>query len=148
MNLILSAALGLVLFSAFTQPYLLAKMDNPESVARVRAEIDQYRTFMFVATQYMSTYTSGAATIPWTTLQTLPEAPSGMKNLSMPTNWRVVIASTGIWVACTPMTDRALAVVQQIATESSLSLNLTTVSGSTMAVVGDTTDTSKASLCG
>jgi hypothetical protein len=123
-------------------------MDNPEAVARVRAEVDQYRVFMFVAAQYMASYTGGAATLPWPTLRDFPSAPSGIRTKGMPANWRVVVDSAGTWVACTPMSERALPAIQQLAAASSAAATLVSVGSEAMAFLGNAGDSGNASLCG
>jgi hypothetical protein len=147
MHLFLCTVISVLLFFAVTQPDRFAKMDNPEAVSWVRVEVDQYRVFMFVATQYMASYTGGAGTLPWTTLRLFPSAPSGIRNKGMPANWRVVVDSSGTWVACTPMSERALPAVQQLAAISTTAATLISVGSETMAFLGNASDSGNASLC-
>lgn len=147
MYLFLCTVISLLLFFAVSQPDRFAKADNPEAIARVRVEVDQYRVFMFVATQYMASYTGGAATLPWTTLRAFPSAPSGTRHNGMPANWRIVVDSAGTWVACTPMSERALPVVQQLAAASATAATLISVGSKTMAYLGEAGESGNASVC-
>jgi hypothetical protein len=139
--------LGLMMVAASLTVPFQRSMDAPVAVAQAQSQVDQYRMFVFVAALYMKSYSGGAGTLTWTTLRTAPGAPSGAVNSMMPSNWKVVVASDLSWVACTPMDERAIGAVAQLATKNSASVIPTQVGQQSYMVIGSSTDTSKASQC-
>jgi hypothetical protein len=147
MQLLYLIALATAMAASLTTLAYQQKYDRPAEVTQAVAQVNQYRMFMYVAAQYMKGYAGGAATIPWSSLKTVATAPSGAVNAGMPVNWKVVAASDNSWVACTPMDERALGMVQQLAVQGGLSLNSTQITGANYTVVGAATDIGKAASC-
>lgn len=147
MQLIFYAAIGLILLSAVMTETVQRAFDTPKAVVSASAQVDQYRLFMYVASQYMRSYTAGAGTITWSTLKTVATAPSGAKNMNMPANWKVVAGSDNTWVACTELEPRAIGAIQQLAVQGGQTLNNTQIGGTSFVVIGSATDTGKAAQC-
>ena len=116
-------------------------------MAAAGAQVDQYRLFLFVASQYMRTYSAGAATIHWDTLKTASGIPSGAQNALMPTSWRVVAAADNSWVACTELEPRAIGALEQLAVRGGTALQRTQVGSTHYAVLGGVSDVTKAGQC-
>lgn len=139
--------LSLLMLLAATTQNTQQAIDAPAAVVQARAQVDQYRLFMFVANLYMQGYSGGAATITWSTLKTAPGAPSGAVNGNVPATWKVVAAADNSWVACTDLDVRTVSVVQQMAVAGGQGLQQATVNGNDYRVVGSAADSGKASLC-
>lgn len=138
---------ALAMFSAITTSLTHAKKDAPVAVSAARAQIDQYRLFMYVANEYMRNYSGGAQTITWQTLKTLPWIPSGARQGGMPASWKVVAAADNTWVACTELDERTVGVLEQLANRSGQGFNQATLTGQSYIVVGQAEDIGKASQC-
>jgi hypothetical protein len=147
MQILFYVALGLVLFAAATTTALQRQFDTPKAVVAASAQVDQYRLFMFIASQYMRNYSAGAGTITWDTMKTIAGAPSGAKSVGMPATWKVVAAADNSWVACTELDERAIGAIQQLAVRGGQSLNKTLLNGNSFIVVGGLADTVKAIQC-
>lgn len=147
MQLLLYVALGMMMVAALLTVTVQQKMDAPANVVTAETQVSQYRMFMYVAAQYMSTYTGGAATLTWSTLKTAATTPSGAVNTNMPANWKVVAAADNSWVACTELDDLSLNVLQQLAAPHGATLNKTKISARNYVVVGAATDIGKAAQC-
>lgn len=147
MQILLYVALGLILFAAATTTAVQRQFDTPKAVVNASAQVDQYRLFMFVASQYMQTYSAGAGTVTWNTLKTVVTAPSGAKSIGMPATWKVVAAADNSWVACTDLDERAIGAIQQLAVRGGQSLNQTQLTGTSFIVVGSAADIAKAAQC-
>lgn len=119
----------------------------PAAVAEASAQVDQYRVFMYAAAQYMQGYTAGSATYTWDTIKMAAAVPPASRNVGMPLNWKVVVASDNSWVACTPMDERAAGIAQQLAVQGGKDLIGTTVNGAEYLVLGSASDASKAGQC-
>lgn len=144
MQLLYIAALGTMMFLAATTTAVQNATTAPVAVAQARANLDQYRMFMFVAGLYMASYSSGAATITWDTLKTAPGAPRGA---AMPATWKVVVAADNSWVACTELDPRTIGAIGQFIPNSTVGLISTQVAGKGYVVVGGPSDVGKAAQC-
>ena len=147
MPIILFIAIAAIMFNAMTLSARNQEMDAPKVVAEAAAEVNEYRMFMFLASQYMSTYSGSAGIVTWQSLITVPIAPSGVKNVSVPPTWRLVVSEDRSWVACTPMSERATGIVEQLAVAGGQTLNAITTADTNYIVVGSTADISKSALC-
>ena len=147
MQLIIYGVMGLILFLAMTTVSTQQQLDAPPAVASARVQVDQYRTFMFMASEYMKTYSGGPGTVTWTTLKTLAYAPSGAQNISMPADWKIVVDANNSWVACTPMDERAIGMIQQFTESHGMALNPTQIGNKSYVVIDTAGNTSRASQC-
>jgi hypothetical protein len=147
MQILLYLALGLILFAAATTTATQHLFETPKAVVSASAQVDQYRLFMYAASQYMQTYSAGAGTITWDTMKTVGTTPSGAKSTGMPAAWKVVAAADNSWVACTELDERAVGAIQQLAVRGGQALNNTLVNGNSFIVVGSAADTAKAIQC-
>lgn len=147
MQLLVIFVVSLLLFLAGTTRNAQLAVDAPQAALDARAQIDKYRTFMYVANLYMQGYSGGAATLTWSTLKTASGAPSGAVNAGMPASWKVVASADNSWVACTDVDERALGAVQQMAVAGGVNVFPGDVSGKNYFVVGTAADSGKASLC-
>ena len=147
MQTLFYAALAFVVFAAVATPARIHDSDQPVAVANAMVQVNQYRMFMYVADQYMKTYSGGPGTLTWATLASVASAPSGALNVNMPAGWKVVVASDKSWVACTQIDERAIGAIQQLAVQAGKSLSQTQVATNSYVVVGATTDVTKASQC-
>lgn len=138
---------GLIIVASLLTVSVQRAFDAPTSMIPVQAQVDQYRMFMYVADVYMSTYTGGAGTVTWVMMKDATGAPSGAKLASMPATWKVVVAADNTWVACTPMDERAMGVIQQLAAPAGKLLNQTQIASQNYVVIGDAADVGKASQC-
>lgn len=139
--------IAVAVFTSLTTKQRQAATDAPAAVASAASQVNQYRMFMYVAAQYMQTYSGGAATLKWAQLVTVATAPSGARNIVMPGNWKVIVAADNSWLACTQMDEAAVGMIQQFATAGSVSLTPTTISNSNYIVVGSQADVAKAKQC-
>lgn len=132
MQLLLIVAVAMLMAFSITTKFAHDKIDRPAAAKQALVEVNRFRTFMFVANQYMNTVTvapSAITTIPWSTMASSSVTPPGMRSMSMPATWRVVQATDKSWVACTEMDERSVSAVGQLVAATS------TVNGSGTVVV-------------
>jgi hypothetical protein len=146
-QVIIYGVIGLILFLALTTISTQQQIDASPAVAAARVQVDQYRMFMFMANEYMKTYSGGAGTVTWSALKTLPYAPSGTQNIAMPPDWKIMVDASNSWVACTPMDERAIGMIQQFTENRGVALNVTQIGNNSYIVVDTAGNTSKASQC-
>jgi hypothetical protein len=147
MQMFIYVVAGLMIVASLLTVANQRTSDAPPAVVEAQAQVDRYRLFMYVAAQYMTTYSAGAATLTWSTLKTAPNIPSGAAGMQMPANWKVVVAADNSWVACTTLDERALGIVQQLATAHGAGLNPTQIASQQYVVVGTAADVSQAGQC-
>lgn len=114
MYLILYAALGMILFTASTTLSTQRHVDAATNDAV--SQVGQYRLFMYTADQYLAANPSATGTLAWSTLKTVPSAPSGVASAVMPATWKVVVPAGGKWVACTTIDSRGVKLLLKTAT--------------------------------
>ena len=122
MQVILLAAIGLTMILSVLTIASGNKADRPQASKDSLVQVNKYRTFMYVADQYMKTITVPPATnttITWSTMSASSVAPPAMASTTMPLNWRVVHATDGSWVACTELDERPISAVGQLVAGSS-----------------------------
>ncbi len=147
MQLTFFLALIVLMVTAMSSTERLRASETPDTVIGASAQVDQYRVFMYAASQYMQGYSAGSATLTWDSIKTANGVPPGARNVDMPLNWKVVVASDNTWVACTPMDERAAGIAQQLAIQNGASMVTTSLNGNSYLVVGSASDTSKAGQC-
>ncbi|MCU6502302.1 hypothetical protein LPN04_31355 [Rugamonas sp. A1-17] len=147
MKFVFLVAVVAAMFVSMTASYRSGAAANPQRVSNAARQVDQYRIFMFVASQYMATYSGGAGTLYWKDIRNAPGAPSGGANSGMRTDWRIVVSADSTWVACTQMDERAAGILQQLTAPAGLKLNPTKIQNTDYIVVGAATDIPKSALC-
>lgn len=147
MQIFIISLFSMMIVNAMLSTSLQQQIDSPKEVTDAIVQVDQYRMFSYVASQYMKSYSGGAGTVTWSAMASASGMPSGAKGATMPANWKVVVASDGTWVTCTQLTEQSLAILDQLAVGSGADLRQTTVGGTNFLVVGATSDVSKASQC-
>lgn len=123
MYIFLIGAISFLVFLSATAAFDSSiKVDHtPEHQATV-LEIDKYRTFLFVADQYMKSSPAAVSTptaVSWDTLKAHPFTAPGAKTLAMPNNWKIVRNPDNSWVACTELSERSISAVWQLAPSTS-----------------------------
>ena len=122
MQVILFAAIGITMILSVLTIAAGNKADRPQESKDSLVQVNKFRTFMYVADQYMKTIIVPPATnttITWATMSTSSVAPPAMASTTMPLNWRVVHATDGSWVACTELDERPISAVGQLVAGSS-----------------------------
>jgi len=145
MKFIFLLAIVLAMFTSVTATYRWGNSDNPAPVASAVDQVNQYRTFMYVANQFMKTYSGGPKSLYWSDIRNAPGAPSGSG--AMPSSWKIVVAADSTWVACTQMDERAAGMLQQVSAPQGLKLNPTKIQNTDYIVIGQATDIPKSSQC-
>jgi hypothetical protein len=123
MQFLYLAAITFAIFLSYTGAMVSGNIDRPQAVISAKKQVDQYRVFMYAATQYMLTQSNPASvrTVQWSTIRDADSTPPGSKSLSMPLGWRVIQSTNGTWVACTELDERAIAAVGQMVAAQPLS---------------------------
>lgn len=147
MKFMVLLALVVAMVTSITAASRWGKSDNPATVASAAQQVSQYRTFMYVANQFMSTYSGGAKTLYWSDIRNTPGAPSGTANGGMPTSWKIVVAADSTWVACTQMDERAAGMLQQMSAPRGLTLNPTKSQNTDYIVIGKPSDIPLSAQC-
>lgn len=147
MQLTFFLALIVLMVTAMSGTAKLSASETPDAVVRASAQVDQYRVFMYAASQYMQGYSAGSATLTWDSIKMANGVPPGARNVGMPLNWTVVASSDNTWVACTSMDERAAGIAQQLAIQNGVSMVTASLSGNSYLVVGNASDASKAGQC-
>jgi hypothetical protein len=147
MKFIFLLLLILGMATSVTATYRWRVSDNPAPVASAVDQVNQYRTFMYVANQFMKTYSGGPASLYWSDIRNSAGAPSGTVAGGMPTSWKIVVAADTTWVACTQMDERAAGMLQQMSAPSGLTLNPTKIQSTEYIVIGQATDIPKSAQC-
>lgn len=135
------------MFASVTATYKWGVADNPAKVASAADQVSQYRTFMYVASQYMATYSGGPRTLYWSDIRSSPGAPSGSSSGGMPANWKIVVAADATWVACTEMDARTIGILQQVSASRGLELKPTSIQNKDYIVIGNESDIPKSGQC-
>ena len=145
----------LVLLNATTLSDARSKIDYTAEHQATVLEIDKYRSFLFVADQFMKNSPAAVSvptTVSWDALKAHPFTAPGARALAMPHNWKIVRNPDNTWVACTELSERSISAVWQLAppTSGAAMTPVSAIAGQRpkYVVIGeDATATTNAALC-
>ena len=125
--------------------YEQSSIDLPVASQVAQSQLNQYQVFLYVSAQYMSTYRGGSGKIYWSTLKTVPGAPSGA--VTMPGNWYVYTSGNGTWYACTQMLEQAAGALGQFTAPAGIHPVPTTINGNEYLVIDSPSNVAETSQC-
>jgi len=91
--------------------------ETPAAKVEASAQISNLRMFAYAAQLYLTNNPSYTGTLYWADIKTQTTLGSGHQNASIPSNWKVVVASSSDYVLCTEMTPSAGGAIGQFMPE-------------------------------
>jgi hypothetical protein len=121
MPVMLMWVLALLSLTVLIEPVLQDEELHPAGVALASQEVDQYKTFLYVASLFMQTH-PGVGTFHWQDMRAQTPVPMALLVAPYPPSWVVVVQDGGAWSTCTPMSGESIGMVLQWATPAGLAV--------------------------
>ena len=122
MPVMLMWVLALLSLTVLIEPVLQDDELHPARVALASHEVDQYKTFLYVASLFMQTHPS-AGTFHWQEMRAHTPLPIALLATPYPPSWVVVVQDGGAWSTCTPMSGESIGMLLQWATPAGLTVS-------------------------
>ena len=123
MPMMLWWVLALWSLSMLTEPIDQEAVNRPSAVALASAEVDQWKTFLYIAQAFMqSSPTPLAGSFHWEDLRAQVMLPAALLNRPYPATWRLVVDASGRWLTCTPMSEAAIGMLAQWTTPAGVAM--------------------------
>ncbi len=124
MPMMLWWVLALWSLSMLTEPIAQDAANRPSAVALASAEVDQWKTFLYIAQAFMqSSPPPLPGTFHWEALRDKVILPAALLARPYPATWSVVVDASGRWLTCTPMSEAAIGMLAQWTTPAGVAMN-------------------------